>query len=136
MPLCGGPGRLRWVAPFSLAQETWLGRVLVSVSSLFCSLIQRPPAIKTGSLYCPLSTLVSCVPLCRLSGALYSGVVYDGRTRGRERGRCFASLVFCSLLKCLRVNSDSSVKKEAHSICHPCFVSSHKDTGVLLSRVC
>lgn len=37
---------------------------------LFFSLIQRPPAIKTGSLDCPLCVLVSCVQLCWFPGML------------------------------------------------------------------
>lgn len=37
---------------------------------VICSLIKkkRPPAIKTGSLSCPLCTLVSCIQLCWFSG--------------------------------------------------------------------
>lgn len=102
---------------------------------LFFSLIQRPPAIKTGSLDCPRCALVSCIQLCWFPECSYSLARFPWLKNVR-RGwvRCLAPSLLQSFEVPAYEQSDSSVKKEAHSTFQVCFVLSHKDTGVLLSQ--
>lgn len=71
---------------------------------LFFSLIQRPPAIKTGSLDCPRHALVSCIRLCWFPGMpLLLSEVSEVEDRVERMGQVLL-LVFCSLSKCLHMS--------------------------------
>lgn len=99
---------------------------VVPVYKLFGLWQKRSPAIKTGSLYCPLCTLGSCIKLCWFSGIfwLFSLILMIENYFGEDGS---GALPPQSVKVPACEQSHGSVKKEAHSIFQVCFVLSHKD---------
>lgn len=99
---------------------------------IICSLIKKTPSNQNWDTLLPFVQLVSCIQLCWFSGIflLFSLILRKTVLERMGQVLCLHSLFEVPAYE----QSNSSVKKEAHSTFWVCFVLSHEGIGVLLSH--